>query len=180
MRRKNTTKDMMKSYIVEALLILMTEKPYSEITISDIVTKAGVNRSTYYRHFYAKEDIISFFFNHLMTEYMDTFKKINHPNFYQYMLTIFSTFYTYKNDLLTIHKAGLSYLYIVVLNKWFQLDTSANSISNAKQFELAYHVGGIYNNTLLWFEHEMKESPEEMAQISLSFRPEGSFNLLNI
>lgn len=92
MRRKNTTTEMMKSYIVESLLIFMEEKPFADITISDIVNRAGVNRSTYYRHFYAKEDIVTYFFDNLMHEYMNLFKQNSNPTFYQYLLTIFSTF----------------------------------------------------------------------------------------
>ncbi|NCB94286.1 MAG: TetR/AcrR family transcriptional regulator [Clostridia bacterium] len=180
MRRKNTTTEMMKSYIVESLLILMEEKPFADITISDIVNRAGVNRSTYYRHFYAKEDIVTYFFDNLMHEYMNIFKQNSNPTFYQYLLTIFSTFFNYKEDLLIIHKADLSHLYIVVLNKWFQFHPSSATISNAKQFEIAYHIGGIYNNTLLWLEHEMQETPEEMANMALSLRPVGALTLLNI
>lgn len=181
MRRKKTTKEMMKSYIVESLLILMKEKPFADITISDIVNRAGVNRSTYYRHFYTKEDIITYFFDNLMQEYMNLFKQKNsNPTFYKYLLTIFSTFFKHKEDLLTIHKAGLSHLYIIILNKWFQLHSPMNTVSNTKQFEIAYHIGGIYNHILLWLEHEMKESPDEMANMALSLRPDGALTLLNI
>ena len=45
MRRKNLTSEMMMSYIAEALVLLMQQKPYSEITIGEITKKAGVNRS---------------------------------------------------------------------------------------------------------------------------------------
>ena len=55
MRRKSTTSAMMKSFITESLLLLMNKKPFEEITVGEIVQKAGVNRSTYYRHFNRKE-----------------------------------------------------------------------------------------------------------------------------
>ena len=60
MRRKNITSEMMMNYIAEGLLKLMSDKPYAKISVSDICEKAGVNRSTYYRHFYTKEDIIRY------------------------------------------------------------------------------------------------------------------------
>lgn len=70
MRRKSTTSEMMKQYIVEALFRLMKKKPFAEITIGEITKTAGVNRSTYYRHFESKEDILYYFLDGVMREYV--------------------------------------------------------------------------------------------------------------
>ena len=51
MRRKNTTTEMMMGYMCSALLELMLEKDYAKISIGEIAKKAGVDRSSYYRHF---------------------------------------------------------------------------------------------------------------------------------
>lgn len=53
--------ELFKTYIMEAFILLLEEKSFSEITIKEITKKAGVNRSTYYRNFDSKEDIIIFF-----------------------------------------------------------------------------------------------------------------------
>ncbi|MGI6046191.1 MAG: TetR/AcrR family transcriptional regulator [Eggerthellaceae bacterium] len=43
---------------IEATLIaLMSEKDFSDITITDITKKAGVSRLAYYRNYESKEDI---------------------------------------------------------------------------------------------------------------------------
>jgi AcrR family transcriptional regulator len=42
----------------EALLQLMLEKGYGETTVSDIVERANVGRSTFYVHFADKEDLL--------------------------------------------------------------------------------------------------------------------------
>lgn len=46
-RRVRRTKGLMR----EALIELMTEKPFSEITAKDITEKADLNRSTFYLHY---------------------------------------------------------------------------------------------------------------------------------
>jgi hypothetical protein len=48
-----------KSWIFEALMILMDDKPYDKITVSDIVEKAGIARQTFYRNFNDKNEVIS-------------------------------------------------------------------------------------------------------------------------
>lgn len=49
-----------QKWLVEALLALMREKPYRDIKIKDITNKAQVDRSTFYRNFSSKEDILNF------------------------------------------------------------------------------------------------------------------------
>jgi AcrR family transcriptional regulator len=47
-----------KSWIFDALMLLMDEKPYNKITVSDIAEKAGVARPTFYRNYNDKDDIV--------------------------------------------------------------------------------------------------------------------------
>ena len=45
--------------IYTALLQLMEQKPYEEITITDIVRRAGVSRMAYYRNYDSKDEILT-------------------------------------------------------------------------------------------------------------------------
>lgn len=47
-----------KETILEAFLSLMTEKPVREITVSEICERAGLNRTTFYKHYRSTEDIL--------------------------------------------------------------------------------------------------------------------------
>ncbi|MCL1837344.1 MAG: TetR/AcrR family transcriptional regulator [Treponema sp.] len=55
-----------KSWIFEAVMLLMDEKPYEKITVSDIAEKAGIARPTFYRNFNDKDDVI---FEYLMNTF---------------------------------------------------------------------------------------------------------------
>lgn len=50
--------------------------------------------------------------------------------------------------------------------------------TQGQQFKVSYHIGGIFNNMMLWFEHNMEETPEEMVKIAMSYRPAGAMMLL--
>jgi AcrR family transcriptional regulator len=54
-----------RSWIFDALMALMDEKPYNEISVSDIVEKAGIARQTFYRSYSNKDDVIIQFFDNL-------------------------------------------------------------------------------------------------------------------
>lgn len=60
MKRRNITNEFLKECIADALIKLLQEKPMENISISEITDLAGVGRSTYYRNFTSKEDILSF------------------------------------------------------------------------------------------------------------------------
>ncbi|MFC7245275.1 TetR/AcrR family transcriptional regulator [Catellatospora aurea] len=42
----------------EALLSLMSEKPYDQITVQDVIDRADVGRSTFYSHYVGKEALL--------------------------------------------------------------------------------------------------------------------------
>ena len=51
--RKTNSVEKLKNALIELLL----EKDYSEISVSDITKKAGVSRGTFYQHFLDKDDL---------------------------------------------------------------------------------------------------------------------------
>lgn len=164
MRRKNITSEMMMNYIAEGLLKLMNDKPYAKISVSDICEKAGVNRSTYYRHFYTKEDIIRYYLDGIMNNYLLKYRDSGEQTIDGYLGIMFSEFMQNKDNLLLIHHEQLSYLLIDVLNKHFSVSDISNT---ADRFRTAYHIGGIYNDLLLGFSHGMAETAEEMVRYSI-------------
>jgi len=178
MKRKNITTQMMKEYISESLIILMAKKDYSTISINEITDKAGVNRSTYYRNFSSKEDIIKFYFSNIMQTYLNEYKNSSVHSFENYIYTLYNRFYQYKTELLLIYKNSLSYLILDELNRIFEESRTEKNISLKEQYQIYFHTGGIYNFSILWFSHDMKETPEELTKIALSFFPDNANPML--
>jgi AcrR family transcriptional regulator len=56
-----------RSWIFDAVMILMDEKPYNKITVSDICEKAGIARPTFYYNFDDKDDVILKYLNNSLT-----------------------------------------------------------------------------------------------------------------
>ncbi len=180
MRRKDTTHEMMMGYMAGALLELMLEKDYTKISIGEIAKEAGVDRSSYYRHFKSKEDIISFFFDMVLKESLDGYTNLSSIDFTLYIHSIYTAFFNYRKEILIIHYANLSFLLLDVLSKRFQFSELAKDFPLSKQYELSYIIGGIYNNLIFWMSRDMKETPDELTEISLQFRNEESLSLLSL
>jgi len=170
MKHKNVTNEMIRDYVVEALLILMHTKDYNSITIGQITEKAGVNRSTYYRNFDSKEDIIRRFYARLLEKSLDSMGENAKASTRSYLKVHFNTFYEKRDELLLIHKAGLSYLLLDVLNMIF-IDKQHLEHDFIREISIYYHTGGIFNSFLLWFEKGMSISPDDFASICAEIFP---------
>ena len=57
LRTKRTRK-----MILEAFIVLVEEKGYEHVTVSDIASKAMINRATFYAHFKDKQDVYDYIF----------------------------------------------------------------------------------------------------------------------
>lgn len=54
--------------IVDTMLVLLKDKNFSKITISELTKKAGVVRNTFYAHFECKEDVLMYYMYELFRE----------------------------------------------------------------------------------------------------------------
>jgi AcrR family transcriptional regulator len=169
MRRKNTTTMMMKDYIVQSLLILMKKKPFASISIKEITEKAGVDRSTYYRNFKSKEDIVRFFVKKVWHEYRLVYDKTTSFKFH--LQKLLTCYIKYKKEFLLIHKHGLTHLILGELNDFFKPISGDNTLSVEDRYRIYWYAGAIYNTVLLWFSTDMKESPEELSAMYIALTP---------
>lgn len=75
MQKRAEEKQVIFSSLKEALLQLLDQNSFEEITISQLVKTAGVARSTFYRHFTDKLDFVRF----LIQQELTTFDQQYHP-----------------------------------------------------------------------------------------------------
>jgi AcrR family transcriptional regulator len=163
MKQKKTITKMMKTCIAQSLILLMQKKPYTNISIGEITAKAGVNRSTYYRNFDSKEDIVKFYINEIQYEYRHIFNK-NEP-FRIHLEKLLTHFLKYKNEFMLIYKNGLAHLVLETLNDFYEPLMKDKTISLEEQIKIYWYNGAVYNSFLRWLSNEMRETPKELSNI---------------
>ena len=167
MRRKAVTTEMLKAELAESLLRLMAEKPFAEITVREIADEAGVDRSTYYRHFTSREDVLEDYLDGLVERYIDQVDRT--ADRLGSLCELFTFFGGCRQELLLLHDNGLANLLLRALNR--RIAAVARFGSRADQYRLAYHLGGLFSVFLLWFDRRMAEPPEEMARMADGLLP---------
>lgn len=61
-----------RALLVKALAELMEERPFSELSVVDICSRAMVHRTTFYAHFNDKRELLSYLFSQLEQECVET------------------------------------------------------------------------------------------------------------
>ena len=146
MLTREEEKQLIFDSLKDALLILMEYKDFSKITIQELVDKAGVARSTFYRHFRNKLDLVRY----LITDTLINFDKIYAPKTISerfegsYMREVRRYVRQYHNQIKSIYASGLSYLYLEQLNLHL-LKCKPQKLSIEEKIELYGLAGAQYN-----------------------------------
>lgn len=162
--------DYTKYYIVEALLKLMKQKPFNEINISELVKKAGIGRSTFYRHFNDKEAVIKYYLSNISRQFRNDFNYIPRcsEDYYDLIMKVLQQWKDYREFLTTICNSHLDGLLIDFMNEEFV--TLFEQGFSAENSLLPYaYCGAIYNVNLQWLKSDFAESIEKVAEALFVF-----------
>ena len=99
---------------------------------------------------------------------IDLWKTILSRNTFNAYLELFQAFAQESQSLRIIHKAGLSWDYLMEMNRRFTADLPDGN--NAQRYQKYFWMGALSNVVFMWMEGGMKESPEEIAQICKVFK----------
>lgn len=166
-----TDNPLLKECFFTALIMLMDQKDFKDITISEIAQKAGVSRMTYYRTYSSKEDILLQYFSDLTKQTINKLKNTPDVTVEQFAVMFFSDFKEYAHLLKYLYQAGLvsqmldrftdflSYLYFDMGNPPYS--------KSEMQYQIRFVAGGFFMLLYRWQETGLKESPEEMAKLTV-------------
>lgn len=152
-----------KKCFFSALLELSKEQPYDEIQIKDICKKAGYNKSTFYRIYTSKEDLLIDGFSSISAnEYFDTARPGFGEIYIDNVRLLFSYIRKNKEIFLMMHNARLDYKLYEMMRSVFPLPTE---YQKGRNYYLAYQTSGYLSVIIEWLLGGMKESDEYMANL---------------
>ena len=150
-----------KESITTALLQMMQTTKIDDVSIVDLIKKAGVARNSFYRNFTDKKDIIRQRLVTLIEEWGKDYKSRNDPSFFSESLI--RHYYKYKDFYLLLYKRGLSDMIYETIRYASKLDESKNNIERYTKSMIAGMIFGWLDE---WMRQGMPESPEEIILIS--------------
>ena len=153
------SKDFSKECFYNALVDLMKEEDFDNIQINEICQKAGFNRSTFYRNFDSKMDILMSKFlveaekyQHLVNESVD-------KSFIYKTTELFKLLRVSYHIFIQMRRAKLDQEMYQVFSLIYPIDDKLSFSPYAMTFKTA----GVYMVIMKWMENGMVETDEEMA-----------------
>ena len=152
-----TLNEEVKASITQALLGLMHEKPLCEISICELVKRAGVARVSFYRNFQSKEDVLVQHMNTLSDRWYQRYMK--HPE-QDIVCSLFQFLYDIRDTLQLLYGSDQSHL----IHRSF-LDSCGPrpELSNHDAYRRAILYGLLISWCDEWFRRGMRETPQQLA-----------------
>ncbi|MGT2934095.1 TetR/AcrR family transcriptional regulator [Streptococcus catagoni] len=150
-----------------ALLTLLETKPLAQITISELVSRAGVSRNAFYRNYNSKEDILNHLLNTLIRRIFRRLKCFDlNTQANQAWYYLFTEAKKEEKLLKIIHKNHLQQLVIQIVSRRLK------AYHRWKQSQQSHYTRLFWSNAIVsvlanWIKDGMRVSAEEMATIGL-------------
>ena len=160
--------------IRQAFVELMREKALEKITVTDIVTRADINRGTFYAHYQDTRAVIEQIENEIIEKMLEFLGEFKYKNFFQNPLPLLLKISRWlEEDLefyrILINSSGAEQ-FLVKLKKIFveylgnDSDTPEHIKKSPEFFILInFFAGGITNLYQVWFRGEMDSSLNEVC-----------------
>lgn len=156
--------DYLKECMADALIDLMKVKPFNKITIDEIASKAEVHRTTWYRNFTSKGEMITFKLIRLWDSWgknhgvvvKEGFNIDNADPFYRFN-------YEIKDLLKLITDANLSG---ALYEAFYQTLKPKFEDSVAEGYKARFYSYGLLGVLNEWIDRDFSEKPEDMINMS--------------
>ena len=168
----------------EAFLSLIEVKDFEYITVKEICSKAGVNRSTFYLHYETVADLLEETTQYMHRKFIDTFSHkandfpdIGNCSTDQLMLITpeyLKPYLTFIKDNRKLYSAALEYPQIFQADKTYQI-MFQNIFSpilerfgipaNERQYHMLFFLNGIEGIILHWLKGDCSDSIENIIKI---------------
>lgn len=172
-KRNNIQNTLAKESLFTALVILLGEKDFEDISITELAGKAGVSRMAFYRNYTSKEDIITQYIDERFAEYQNLLLSKDATTFE--VAHIFFAYVKSQEKLFTnVVRAKMEHLlfdrYDVHLVQLFKT-LYQTQFSDNDAYYLDFLSGGLYKVIMAWVRNGFKESEGEMAAMLSALAP---------
>ena len=162
-----------KVRIAEALFEKLAVYELDEISVSEVVAKAGVSRNTYYRHFSTKRSVLTFYIEELLREYLQGVEERGISDV-EGILNYYSSFWGDRKEyVVLLRRRQLLDLALDVQRKKFlealpRSDLPWHGVAGVDEtlVDLLF-VGGMWNILLHWLDRGMDPKASEVVRTFL-------------
>lgn len=150
--------------IGEALRELLTEKPLSEITVTDIQKRSGTGRSTFYRLFDNTDDVLLYLVEGEFLDMVNDYREMDWTDFTEHLIR---SIMSESRVILNVTSSGKMHVISRALRNDLTQVAEADSykFDNLSRYMIAVFIGGCISLVTTWDETGREESVDELARM---------------
>ncbi len=154
------TTEFLKECLADALIKLLKKKPLNKISIPEISETAQVGRTTYFRNFSSKQEVITFKLIKLWERWADEHNIVERKNFTSKNgLTFFEFNYSIKDLLALFYERGLQ---SAVYDSFYSIMVSQYEGNVLECYRGLFYSYGLFGLLDGWIKRGFNETPKEM------------------
>lgn len=157
------TTEFLKECIADALIKLLKAKPIEKISVPEIVETACVGRTTYFRNFSNKNEVITFKLVRLWERWAEEHNLEERKKYTINNALEFFNFNQSIRELLSLIYA--KNLQSSVYDAFYSIMVAQNGINAIECYKSRFYSYGLFGLLDEWIKRGFYESPEEMAKI---------------
>lgn len=164
-----------KNLLYQALIDLMKDKTFEEIKVSDICSKAMINRSTFYTHYEDKYELLVDFISNLKEEFVNELNKnSNNLNTREYYIKLIELFLdhieskrnVYSSIMINNRNSIMMDILLSVVNEDILNKIKTDSISKKIPSDIIakFYLGGVINLGVEWLSDSSKYTKDQIME----------------
>lgn len=150
-------------YITYAVFELLKTNDLADITTTEIIKKAGVCRSSFYRNFYLPEDVIRQY-GIALFEAIDQRIPVAQEGIHEHIQSFNAYLWSQRERLTLLERRGLFYLLEEPILEHCRRQIQRLGVWN-NRYQAEYHAGATTQLIRAWIRNGFEESPQEIAEI---------------
>ncbi|MBD5085449.1 MAG: TetR/AcrR family transcriptional regulator [Clostridiales bacterium] len=166
---KNPSALRSKDWLRKALLQLLAERKYTQITIKEICAKADLSRQTFYQMFDSKDEVMEYHFMTLFQEFSQNCNDFEHITISDITCQFFQFFYQHRKFVKELIENNMTYILeqqFEIYLRQIALFRSLNDKETHPDYSLAYIAGALTQILIHWFQCGFDLSAEEAGNMT--------------
>lgn len=157
------TTEFLKECLADALIKLLKTKPIEKITVPEISETADVGRTTFFRNFTTKTEVITYKLIRLWERWAEEHNMVERSKFTLDNATDFFEFnYSIKDILETIYRRDLQ---PTVYDAFYKVMMPQFGANTQECYESRFYSYGLFGLLDEWIKRGFNETPKQMAKI---------------
>ena len=168
-RRSAEANALVKDCLKTALMELIRDRSYKDLTVSELCRKAGVSRMAFYRNYQVVNDLFREAAGDLNREILDAvgspFRSGTSAGWYEQAFTIIAQ---HREEARLMFREDFQFDWMQVVNA---LAIHDPDFPDEKKYQRLIWCGGFENVVAYWLNHGMGRTPAEMAAYCMRYLP---------